>query len=185
MSHARTLDVITPCYDYHFLRNLGFFTAVPLPPCYETTFYPGVRSYICLVGVEECTQTEHKLLGMSNYYQYLCCLIPCLPRPSRYALYTFGGYGFRPQDNIFDSDIVIEGPQSIALPGTDGTQLLNNSFNNPGIVKYSNSTGNVVRGNEGLENWVEDFNSTLVVLLEAPVCFNETDQHALAGLCEG
>lgn len=121
---------------------------------------------------------------MIKYDEYLVSPSSLTPPPSRYALYTFeGSSGGRPQDNIYDSNIINGGPQAIAFRKTDGSQLINNSFDNPGLVEYANSSGNIVRGNTGLESWIEFVHSGLVVNLVDPICFNETDEFALPYLC--
>lgn len=99
--------------------------------------------------------------------------------PPRYALYTYEGSDppdvqvtGRSQDNVFESNTVMGGPQAIKLKESDGSYMINNNFSDPGLVEWSNSTGNVVTGNIGLED--------AEVLLVEPACFDSTDEAALA-----
>ncbi|CAN0067101.1 unnamed protein product [Ectocarpus sp. 6 AP-2014] len=99
---------------------------------------------------------------------------------SQYAIYTYQGSDpaevqptGRSQDNIFDSNTVVGGPQAIKLKESDGTRITNNVFYEPGLVEFSNTTENVVTGNVGLED------ATEVELVE-PACFAETDEASLA-----
>lgn len=78
----------------------------------------------------------------------------------------------RSQDNVFDSNTVIGGPQAIKLKESDGSHVTNNVFSAPGLIEWSNTTRNVVTGNIGLED--------AEVLLVEPACFDETDEEALA-----
>lgn len=78
-----------------------------------------------------------------------------------------------PQDNLFESNTVIGGPQAVKFKESDGSQLINNVFSDPGTVEWSNSTGNVVMGNTGLDEATE-------VKLVEPACFESTDEEALA-----
>lgn len=79
----------------------------------------------------------------------------------------------RSQDNIFDSNIIIGGPQAIKLKESDGSVITNNVFSDPGTIEFNDTTGNVVTGNIGLDE------ATEVMLIE-PACFEETDEESLA-----
>lgn len=115
---------------------------------------------------------------------------PCLPfisppppllvaRP-RYALYTYQGSDGpdvqptgRSQDNIFDSNTIIGGPQAIKFKESDGSIVTNNVFSDPGRIEFNDTTGNVVTGNIGLDEATE-------VKVTEPACFAETDEDSLA-----
>lgn len=99
----------------------------------------------------------------------------------RYALYTYEGSDppdvqvtGRSQDNVFDSNTVMGGPQAIKIKESDGSHITNNVFSEPGLVEWSNTTGNVVTGNVGLVDEATE------VLLVEPACFDVTDEEALA-----
>lgn len=99
----------------------------------------------------------------------------------RYALYTYEGSDppdvqltGRSQDNVFDSNTVVGGPQAIKMKESDGSVVSNNVFTDPGLIEWSNTTGNVVTDNIGLDG------EGVEVLLVEPACFEETDEEALA-----
>lgn len=78
------------------------------------------------------------------------------------------------QDNVFDANTIIGGPQAIKLKESDGTHIINNVFEDPGTIEFNHTTNNVVMGNVGL-----DGDDVEVKVIE-PACFEETDEEALA-----
>lgn len=101
--------------------------------------------------------------------------------PHRYALYTYLGSdppdvtetGGRSQDNVYDSNTIMGGPQAIKFKESDGSVVTGNTFSDPGTVEWSNSTRNVVTDNIGLAD-ADEFK------INEPACFDETDEKALA-----
>ncbi|CAM9370594.1 unnamed protein product, partial [Hapterophycus canaliculatus] len=100
---------------------------------------------------------------------------------SKYAIYTYQGSDLpdvqvtgRSQDNVFDSNTVMGGPQAIKLKQSDGTHITNNVFSEPGTIEFNSTTNNVITGNDGLDD-----EGTEVLVIE-PACFAETDEEALA-----
>eukprot|EP00903_Cladosiphon_okamuranus_P020616 g18926.t1 len=98
---------------------------------------------------------------------------------TKYALYTYEGSDApdvqvtgRSQYNVFDSNLVIGGPQAIKLKESDGSNVTNNVFVDPVLIEWSNSTKNVVTGNIGLED--------AEVKLVEPACFAVTDEASLS-----
>lgn len=115
-----------------------------------------------------------------HFIDFFLCVCCGIHYSSRYAIYTYQGSDpaevqptGRSQDNIFDSNTVIGGPQAIKLKESDGTRITNNVFYEPGLVEFSNTTENLVTGNVGLEDATE-------VKLVEPACFAETDEASLA-----
>lgn len=113
---------------------------------------------------------------LANILYFLSCL--ALPRP-RYALYTYQGSdepdvydtGYS-QNNTFDGNIINGGPQAIKMKQSDGNIIINNKFSNPGSIEWSDSTGNVVFGNTGLDGATK-------TRMVHPACFGSTDEVVL------
>ena len=87
----------------------------------------------------------HTLLGTS--------LLP------RYNTYTYLGTDAhdvvdsgRSQDNIFRENNIIGGAESIKLMDADGTQFINNTFQDATTIRFSDATKTVMAGNIGLKN---------------------------------
>lgn len=73
------------------------------------------------------------------------------------------------QNNTFDSNTIIGGPQAIKMKESDGNIIINNKFSNPGVIEWSDSTGNVVLGNAGLHRATK-------IRMVHPACFDDTDE---------
>ena len=77
----------------------------------------------------------------------------------RYNTYTYLGTDApdvvdsgRPKDNIFRENNIIGGVESIKLMDTDGTQFINNTFQDATTIRFSDATKTVMSGNIGLKN---------------------------------
>lgn len=99
----------------------------------------------------------------------------------RYALYTYLGSDGpdvadtgRPQNNVFDSNTIIGGPQAIKLKEADGTVITNNVFEGPEKIEFNLTTENTFTGNFGLEG---------VEAKATDSCFAESDVEELSDEC--
>lgn len=100
---------------------------------------------------------------------------------SRYALYTYEGSddpdvvdSGRAQNNIFDGNTVVGGPQSIKMKESDGTQIINNEFVDAVLVEWDDTTDNLVADNTGLDD---------VELDLSDACFAEGSDDRFEPLC--
>lgn len=100
---------------------------------------------------------------------------------ARYALYTYEGSDApdvvdsgRAQNNIFDGNTIVGGPQSIKIKKSDGTQIINNEFMDAVLVEWDDTTDNLVAGNIGLED---------VELDVSEACFAEGSDAKFEPLC--
>ena len=58
----------------------------------------------------------------------------------------------RMQDNIISDNIIIGGPESIKLGSADGTQFIDNTFEDPTKIRFQDSSETLMSGNTGLDN---------------------------------
>lgn len=100
---------------------------------------------------------------------------------SKYALYTYEGSddpdvvdSGRAQNNIFDGNTVVGGPQSIKMKESDGTQIINNEFVDAVLVEWDDTTDNLVADNTGLDD---------VELDLSDACFAEGSDDRFEPLC--
>ncbi|CAM9179603.1 unnamed protein product [Pylaiella littoralis] len=97
----------------------------------------------------------------------------------QYALYTYEGSdapdvqptGYS-QNNVWKANSITGGPQPMKFKESDGNQLIDNVFTNPGIMEFASTTDNVVTGNIGFDEATE-------IKVSAPVCFISTDEASL------
>lgn len=99
----------------------------------------------------------------------------------RYALYTYLGSDGpdvvdtgRPQNNVFDSNTILGGPQAIKLKEADGTKITNNYFEEPTKIEFNLTTGTYFTGNTGLED---------AEVKATDSCFAESDVEELSESC--
>ena len=59
----------------------------------------------------------------------------------------------RRQDDIITGNTVIGGPESIMRGSADGTEFIDNTFENPAKTGFEDCTGTVMPGNTGLANF--------------------------------
>lgn len=79
------------------------------------------------------------------------------------------------KDNVITGNTIIGGPESIKLLSADGTEFIDNTFEDPTKIRFQNSTGTVMSGNAGLED------VDLKVTEEA--CFDDTSDAAFTPTC--
>ncbi|CAM9715530.1 unnamed protein product, partial [Laminaria digitata] len=78
---------------------------------------------------------------------------------TKYNVYTYEGSDSpsvvdsgRPKDNIVRDNIIIGGgKESVKLTAADGTQIINNAFDDPTKIRFEDNMGTVVSGNTGLD----------------------------------
>lgn len=58
----------------------------------------------------------------------------------------------RSRDNVFQENTIIGGAESIKLMDTDGTQFIDNSFEEATIIRFNDARRTVMSGNTGLNN---------------------------------
>ena len=58
----------------------------------------------------------------------------------------------RPQDNIIAGNTIIGGPESIKLGSADGTQFIDNTFEDPTKIRFQDSSETLMSGNTGLDD---------------------------------
>lgn len=99
----------------------------------------------------------------------------------RYALYTYLGSDGpdvvdigRPQNNMFESNTIIGGPQAIKLKEADGTKIINNVFEEPEKIEFNLTTDTYFTGNMGLDD---------VEIKVTDSCFTESDVEELSDSC--
>nr|BDX99461.1 mannuronan C5-epimerase [Cladosiphon okamuranus] len=57
----------------------------------------------------------------------------------------------RSQNNVFSQNTIVGGQESIKIKEADGTQFLDNVFEDALVVRFDNATVNLMQGNAGLE----------------------------------
>ena len=77
---------------------------------------------------------------------------------SRYNAYSYLGTDLpetvpsgRSQNNVFSQNTFVAGQESIKIKEADGTQFLDNTFEDAAVVRFDNATMNLMQGNTGLE----------------------------------
>eukprot|EP00904_Undaria_pinnatifida_P005798 jgi/Undpi1/2348/HiC_scaffold_13.g05731.m1 len=78
---------------------------------------------------------------------------------TKYNIYTYEGSddpwvvdSGRPQDNIFSDNTITGGDESIKLKQADGTQIIDNKFEDPDTIRFEDCEETLVSGNTGLDD---------------------------------
>ena len=58
----------------------------------------------------------------------------------------------RSQDNIFQDNTIIGGLESIKIKEADGTQFIDNKFEDATTIRFDDATGTIMSGNTGLDD---------------------------------
>lgn len=58
----------------------------------------------------------------------------------------------RPQDNIFSDNTITGGDESIKLTTADGTEFVDNTFEDADTVRFKDCADTLMSGNTGLED---------------------------------
>lgn len=95
----------------------------------------------------------------SNLSHFFITLLTLTPTLFRYNAYTYLGSddpdvvdSGRPQDNVFSDNTIIGGDETIKLKQADGTQFIDNIFENATTIRFDNSTETLMSGNTGLDD---------------------------------
>ena len=79
------------------------------------------------------------------------------------------------QNNVIIGNTIIGNPESIKLGSADGTEFIDNTFEDPTKIRFQDSTGTVMSGNTGLDG------VKLRVTQEA--CFGDSSDAAFTPIC--
>ncbi|CAM9855811.1 unnamed protein product, partial [Laminaria digitata] len=78
---------------------------------------------------------------------------------SKYNTYTYLGSDApdvvdsgRSQGNIFQENTIIGGLESIKIKEADGTQFIDNKFEDATTIRFDDATGTIMTGNTGLDD---------------------------------
>ena len=100
----------------------------------------------------------------------------------RYNIYSYLGSDApdvvdsgRSQDNILRENIISGGLESIKLKEADGTQFIDNAFDNVTTIRFDNVTETLMSGNTGLDD--------AVVKVDNDACFDEASDDAYEPTC--
>ena len=100
----------------------------------------------------------------------------------RYNVYTYLGSDApwvvdsgRSQDNIITGNTIIGGPESIKLGSADGTEFIDNAFEDPAKIRFQDSTGTVMSGNTGLNG--------VKLRITDGACFDAKSDSAFTPVC--
>lgn len=84
---------------------------------------------------------------------------PCRPRIVRYNVFTYEGSddpwvvdSGRSQDNVFSDNTIIGGDESIKLKEADGTQFIDNAFEDADTIRFHDCEDTLMSGNTGLDD---------------------------------
>ena len=58
----------------------------------------------------------------------------------------------RSQDNLFQDNTIIGGLESITITEADGTQFIDNKFEDATTIRFEDATGTIMSGNTGLDD---------------------------------
>ena len=58
----------------------------------------------------------------------------------------------RSQDNLFQDNTIIGGLESIKITEADGTQFIDNKFEDATTIRFEDATGTIMSGNTGLDD---------------------------------
>ncbi|CAM9491122.1 unnamed protein product, partial [Laminaria digitata] len=101
---------------------------------------------------------------------------------TRYNVYTYEGSddpwvadSGRSQDNIFSDNTIIGGPESIKLGEADGTEFIDNTFEDPEKIRFQDSTRTVMSGNTGLGD--------VELRITDGACFDDSSDSAFTPVC--
>ena len=81
----------------------------------------------------------------------------------------------RSQDNIFQENTIIGGLESIKIKEADGTQFIDNTFEDVTTIRFDDAEGTVVSGNTGLDDAELKVNNG--------ACFSEASDAAYTPTC--
>lgn len=77
----------------------------------------------------------------------------------RYNTYTYLGSDApdvadsgRSQDNVFQENTIVGGAESIKLMDSDGTQFIDNIFEDAKTIRFTDARNTLMSGNTGLNN---------------------------------
>lgn len=100
----------------------------------------------------------------------------------RYNVYTYLGSDApwvadsgRSQDNIIMDNTIIGGPESIKLGSADGTEFIDNTFEDPAKIRFQDSTGTIMSGNTGLDD--------VKLRITDGACFDAKSDSAFTPVC--
>eukprot|EP00904_Undaria_pinnatifida_P005807 jgi/Undpi1/2356/HiC_scaffold_13.g05739.m1 len=101
---------------------------------------------------------------------------------SKYNTYSYLGSDLpdtvesgRSQDNIFQENTIIGGLESIKIKEADGTQFIDNTFEDVTTIRFDDAEGTVVSGNTGLDDAELKVNNG--------ACFSEASDAAYTPTC--
>lgn len=103
-------------------------------------------------------------------------------RRNRYNVFTYEGSDEpwvldtgRPQNNIFTGNILVGARETIKLTTADGTQFVDNTFEDASTVRFEDCTETVMSGNTGLED--------IELKITDGSCFDESSDAAYTPVC--
>ena len=74
----------------------------------------------------------------------------------------------RSQDNIFQDNTIIGGLESIKIKEADGTQFIDNKFEDATTIRFDDATGTIMSGNTGLDDVTLKVNNCLLYTSPSP-----------------
>lgn len=81
----------------------------------------------------------------------------------------------RMKDNQITDNTIIGGPESIKLASADGTEFIDNDFEDPEKIRFEDCSGTVMSGNTGLDD--------VELSVTEGACFDDESDSAFTPVC--
>eukprot|EP00752_Nemacystus_decipiens_P007150 g6403.t1 len=85
----------------------------------------------------------------------------------------------RSQNNVFSQNTFVAGQESIKIKEADGTQFLDNVFEDATVVRFDNATLNLMQGNTGIDLEADDFD----LKVDNGACFDGDSDSGFEPVC--
>ena len=115
------------------------------------------------------------------------CLVSSVPklcshRVLRYNVYTYEGSddpwvadSGRMKNNVIRDNTINGSPESIKLGEADGTEFIDNTFEDPAKIRFEDCSGTIMSGNTGLDD--------VELTINDGACFDDTSDSAFIPVC--
>ena len=108
--------------------------------------------------------------------------MPLTPSLLRYNTFSYLGSDApdvvdsgRSQNNIFQDNTIVGGDESIKLKEADGTQFIDNKFEDATTIRFDDATGIIMSGNTGLDD--------VELKVASGACFDEASDADFTPTC--
>lgn len=81
----------------------------------------------------------------------------------------------RSQDNVFSDNTISGGKESIKIKEADGTQFIDNDFDDVTTIRFDDATDTLMSGNTGLDD--------IEIKIRNDACFNEDSDSIFVPTC--